>query len=89
MNRLRLAGILGASILALACGHESAASKDVRNAAAVDLECDPGDIKLDERRPQQTIASGCGKEQIYVYKCFGATSDKKTCKWVPVADPGN
>jgi len=85
----RLLPLLPVLLIALGCGHESAASKDVRSAAAVDLDCDPSEIKLDERRPQQTVATGCGKQQIYVYKCFGAKTDKKDCKWVPVADPGN
>jgi hypothetical protein len=90
MIGLRFAGIVGAALLASGCGHQATtASQDVRSAAAVDLDCDPSEIKLDERRPQQTIASGCGKEQIYRYKCFGAKSDKKDCKWVPIADPGN
>ena len=86
----RFAAIVAAALLTWGCGgHESAASRDVRNAAAVDLDCDPSTIKLDERRPRQTIASGCDKEQIYRYKCFGSKSDKKDCKWVPIEDPGN
>ena len=91
MITLRFAGILAAALLAFGCGHQQAttASQDVRNAAAVDLDCDPSEIKLDEARPRQTIASGCGKEQIYRYRCYGSKSDKKDCKWVPMDDPGN
>ena len=80
--------VLVALPLVVACA-ESAASQEVRTAAAVDLDCDPSEIELNEARPRQTIASGCGKEQFYRYKCFGAKSDKKDCKWVPIANPGN
>lgn len=80
--------VLVALPLAIGCA-ESAANQEVRTAAAVDLDCDPSQIKLDEARPRQTVASGCGKEQIYRYKCFNAKSDRKDCKWVPIADPGN
>lgn len=75
--------------LACACAGESAERREVRSAASVDLDCDPSDIKLDDTRPRLTVASGCGKQQMYRYKCFGSTTDKKDCKWVPMEDPGN
>ena len=79
-------------VVSLAGCAESAASHEVRTAAAVDLDCDPSEIKLDEARPRQTIATGCGRKQIYRYRCTTPKEgdrDRKECAWVPMADPGN
>ena len=79
-------------VLTLTGCAESTASREVRTAAAVDLDCDPSEIKLDEARPRQTIATGCGRKQIYRYRCTTPEEgdrDRKECAWVPIADPGN
>ena len=91
LGGMRMGFAAAALLLTFGCA-ESAASTDVRTAAAVDLECDESEIKLDERRPRQTVATGCGREQIYRYKCTSAPEgdrDRKECEWVPIADPGN
>ncbi len=76
-------------IVAFGCGHESAAAQQVRNAASVDLECDPSSIELDESKPMQLRASGCGRALTYMYECNATAGGGKDCRWKPVRDDSN
>ena len=41
------------TVLSLGCGHESAATQQVRSAASVDLECDASQIEFVEDEPME------------------------------------
>ena len=76
-------------VLSFACGHESAATQQVRSAASVDLECDPSMIELDEGKPMEVRATGCGRALTYMYKCNPAAGGGSDCRWKPVRNDNN
>lgn len=84
-KRIEMAAIL---VFALGCGHESAATQQVRTAASIDLDCDESVIELDETKPMETRATGCGRSLSYMYKCT-ATAGGQSCRWTPVRDESN
>ena len=78
-----------AFVFAAACGHESAATQQVRNAASVDLECDPSQLEFVDDSPMQKRISGCGKTLTYMYKCNATSGGGQDCRWKPVRDDAN
>ena len=77
------------AVLALGCGHESAATQQIRSAASVDLECDPSMIELVDDQPMQKRVTGCGRTLTYMYKCNAAAGGGQECRWKPVRDDSN
>jgi hypothetical protein len=84
----KLVGAAGLLALLLACGRESAATQQIRSAAAVDLDCDESQIELVYDEPMVKRASGCGRTLTYMYKC-GTSNGRQQCRWKPVRDPLN
>lgn len=76
-------------VLVWGCGHESAATQQVRSAASVDLECEPSMIELSEDGPMVLRASGCGRTLSYMYKCNPSGGGGQDCRWKPVRDDSN
>ena len=72
-----------------ACGHESAATQQIRSAASVDLECEASQIELIDDSPMKKRASGCGKTLTYMYKCKPTSGGGQDCRWKPVRDDAN
>lgn len=68
------------------CGHENAATQQVRSAAAVDLDCEESMIEFVEDEPMQKRVSGCGRQMTYMYKCNPAAGGGQDCRWKPVRD---
>ena len=86
--------VIAALVLSLSvlhgCGHESAATQEIMNAASVDLACDEAGIEFIEDKPMQKRVSGCGRTLTYMYKCNPSSGGGQSCKWKPVpnkADP--
>jgi len=75
--------------LSLGCGHESAATQQIRSAAAVDLDCDATMIELVDDSPMQKRVSGCGRTLTYMYKCNPTAGGGQDCRWKPVRDDTN
>ncbi|MGD8317087.1 MAG: hypothetical protein PVH76_05035 [Myxococcales bacterium] len=71
------------------CGRESAATQQIRSAAAVDLDCDPSSIELVYDEPMMKRASGCGRTLTYMYKCNSTAGGGQQCRWRPVRDEHN
>lgn len=82
-------GVVAIAWLAFGCGHESAATQQVRSAAAVDLECDASMIELVDDSPTKKRVSGCGRTLNYMYKCNPAAGGGQDCRWKPVRDETN
>ncbi len=80
-----------AAIVALVsgCGHESAATQQIRSAAAVDLDCHASMIEFVDDAAMQKRVSGCGRTLTYMYKCKSTTGGGKDCRWKPVPDESN
>ena len=81
--------LLAIAALLLGCGHESAATQQVRSAAAVDLECAEGSIELVDDQPMEKRVSGCGRTLTYMYKCTADPGGGQSCRWRPVRDDRN
>ncbi len=88
---MRTGGIGAVAIawLALGCGHESAATQQVRSAAAVDLQCDASMIEFIDDSPRKKRVSGCGRTLNYMYKCNPSEGGGQDCRWKPVRDETN
>ena len=71
------------------CGHESAATQQVRSAASVDLECDASMIEFVQDEPLQKRVTGCGRTLTYMYKCNSTAGGGQSCRWKPVRDDAN
>ncbi|KPK17773.1 MAG: hypothetical protein AMJ62_00535 [Myxococcales bacterium SG8_38] len=81
--------IAAATLLVLGCGHESAATQQIRTAAAVDLDCDESVIELADDGPMVKRASGCGRTLTYMYRCNPTAGGGQDCRWRPVRDDRN
>lgn len=81
--------IATAMLLVLGCGHESAATQQIRSAAAVDLDCDESMIELVDDDPMVKRASGCGRTLTYMYRCNPTAGGGQDCRWRPVRDDRN
>ena len=88
---MRSKAIQVVAIMALvsACGHESAATQQIRSAAAVDLDCDASMIEFEDDAAMQKRVSGCGRTLTYMYKCNSTVGGGKDCRWKPVPDETN
>ncbi len=88
---MRSKAIQVAAIMALVvgCGHESAATQQIRTAAAVDLDCEASMIEFVDDAPMQKRVRGCGQTLTYMYKCNPTTGGGKDCRWKPVRDDSN
>ncbi|MBW1904490.1 MAG: hypothetical protein JRD92_10635 [Deltaproteobacteria bacterium] len=84
---LSLLGPLG--LLAVGCGHESAATQQVRSAAAVDLDCDASMIEFVGDEAMVKRVSGCGRTLTYMSKCNPTAGGGQDCRWKPVRDDSN
>jgi hypothetical protein len=71
------------------CGHESAATQQIRSAASVDLECDASMIEFVDDEPMRKRVSGCGRTLTYMYKCNAMAGGGESCRWRPVRDDSN
>lgn len=85
----RVAYIAAVAAFLWGCGHESAATQQVRNAASVDLECDASMIELVEDEPMRKQVTGCGRSLTYMYQCTATAGGGQTCRWKPVRDDSN
>jgi len=68
------------------CGHENAATQQVRSAAAVDLSCDESVIEFTEDTPMEKRVNGCGRTLTYMYKCNPTHGGGQDCRWKAVRD---
>lgn len=85
----RIVGAIAVLALLLGCGRESAATQQIRTAAAVDLDCDQSMIELVDDQPLQKRVSGCGRTLTYMYRCNATAGGGQQCRWKPVRDPSN
>lgn len=76
-------------VVSLGCGHESAATQQVRSAAAVDLDCDASMIEFVDDSSMKKRVSGCGRTLTYMYKCNPTAGGGQDCRWKPVRDGSN
>ena len=76
-------------LLDLGCGHESAATQQVRSAAAVDLDCDASRIEFVDDEALVKRVSGCGRTLTYMSKCNATAGGGQACSWKPVRDDSN
>ena len=89
---VQVAAIMALSLLGLlvvGCGHESAATQQVRSAAAVDLDCDASMIEFVDDSSMKKRVSGCGRTLSYMYKCNPTAGGGQDCRWKPVRDDTN
>ncbi len=73
----------------LGCGHEPAATQEVRSAASVDLDCDPSMIEFVGNAPTVKRVSGCGRSLTYMSKCNATAGGGQDCRWKAVRDDSN
>jgi hypothetical protein len=76
-------------LIAVGCGHESAATQQVRSAAAVDLDCDASMIEFVDDEAMVKRVSGCGRTLTYMSKCNATAGGGQACSWKPVRDDSN
>ncbi|MGB8220996.1 MAG: hypothetical protein WCF10_00345 [Polyangiales bacterium] len=85
----RVVQIAAITLLSLGCGHESAATQEVRSAAAIDLDCDTSMIEFVDDKAMSKRVSGCGRTLTYMYRCNPVAGGGQDCQWKPVRDPSN
>jgi hypothetical protein len=76
-------------LLGLGCGHESAATQQVRSAAAVDLDCDVSMIEFVDDEAMVKRVTGCGRTLTYMSKCNATAGGGQDCRWKAVRDDSN
>lgn len=76
-------------VLSLGCGHESAATQQVRSAAAVDLDCDASMIEFVDDGSMEKRVSGCGRTLTYMQRCNPTVGGGQDCHWRPVRNDSN
>jgi len=81
--------LLVLSVLALAFGHEPAATQQVRSAASVDLNCEASMIEFVDDEPTVKRVSGCGRTLTYMSKCNATAGGGQDCRWKAVRDDSN
>lgn len=92
---VHVADIMALSLIGLiclfcgGCGHESAATQQVRSAAAVDLDCDATMIEFVDDQAMVKRVSGCGRTLTYMSKCNPTAGGGQDCRWKPVRDDSN
>jgi hypothetical protein len=85
----RVIYVAAMAALGLGCGHESAATQQIRSAASVDLECDESMIEFIDDSPMQKRVTGCGRTLTYMYQCNAEAGGGSSCRWKPVRDDSN
>lgn len=85
----RVVYVAAIAALGWGCGHESAATQQVRSAASVDLECDASMIELVDDEPMAKRVTGCGRTLTYMYQCNTEVGGGQSCRWRPVRDDSN
>jgi len=85
----RVVYIAAIAALVWGCGHESAATQQIRSAASVDLECDASMIEFVDDQPMEKRVTGCGRTLTYMYKCNVANGGGQSCRWKPVRADSN
>lgn len=85
----RVVYIAAVASLVWGCGHESAATQQVRSAASVDLECEASMIEFVDDKPMEKRVTGCGRTLTYMYKCSASAGGGQACRWKPVRDDSN
>lgn len=85
---VQLAAVL-VLLLSQGCGHESAATQQVRTAAAVDLNCDASVIEFVDDEAMVKRVSGCGRTLTYMSKCNATSGGGQDCRWKAVRDDSN
>jgi len=86
---MKLVQVAAIILLSLGCGHESAATQQIRSAAAVDLDCDASMIEFVDDQAMAKRVSGCGRTLTYMYRCNATAGGSQSCRWKPVRDPSN
>jgi len=89
---VQVAAIMALSLVSLpglGCGHESAATQQVRSAAAIDLDCDASMIEFVDDQAMVKRVSGCGRTLTYMSKCNRTAGGGQDCRWKPVRDDSN
>ena len=76
-------------LLSLGCGHESAATQQIRSSAAIDLDCDASAIELVDDKPMEKRVSGCGRTLTYMHKCNPTPGGGQDCRWKAVRNDTN
>ena len=76
-------------LFVVACGHESAATQQIRSAAAGDLDCEASVIEFVEDAPMEKRVTGCGRTLTYMSRCNPAEGGGQECRWRPVRNPSN
>ena len=76
-------------VLGMGCGHESAATQQIRSAAEVDLECDASVIEFVKDDPMEKQVRGCGRTLTYMYECNPTVGGGQECRWKPVRNDAN
>jgi hypothetical protein len=89
VTAIMVLSLLLLSLLGLGCGHESAATQQVRSAAAVDLDCDASMIEFVDDEAMVKRVSGCGRTLTYMSKCNATVGGGQACSWKPVRDDRN
>ena len=77
------------SFLSVAAGlmgcAETAASAEVRSAAAVDLDCDETAVAIVDSSPGEKTVEGCGRSLVYTRSCGSAPASAGAwagrCQW--------
>ncbi len=85
----RVVYVAAIAALGCGCGHESAATQQIRSAASVDLECDASMIQFVDDSPMEKRVTGCGRTLTYMYKCNPASGGGQSCRWKPVRNDSN
>lgn len=81
--------VVAVLVLGLGCGHEPAATQEVRSAASVDLDCDPSMIEFVDDKPMEKRVTGCGRTLTYMHKCNATAGGGTQCHWRPVRKDTN
>lgn len=76
-------------LFGVACGHESAATQQIRNAASADLDCDPTLIEFVHDKPLEKRVTGCGRTLTYMHQCNATAGGGTECSWRPVRKDSN
>ena len=85
----RVLYVAAIAALGWGCGHESAATQQIRSAASADLECDASMIEFIDDSPMRKRVTGCGRTLTYMYECNAEAGGGSSCRWKPVRDDSN
>ncbi len=83
---VQVAAIMVFCLLGLGCGHESAATQQVRSAAAIDLDCEASMLEFVGDEPMAKRVSGCGRTLTYMSKCNPTAGGGQAVRFVPLSN---